>query len=178
MRKFNKCFIKLLMVYLIIITLSIICKSNKSYRDIIYNNIFGSSINFSYARNFYNKYLGGVLNIKDFNNTKSVFNDKLKYYELTKYKDGVKLKVGYNYLVPVINSGIIVYIGNKDDYGNVIIIEDSNGVYNWYGNICNYNVKMYDNINSGDYIGEACDDYMYLVFTKGKQILDYKKFIN
>ena len=59
--------------------------------------------------------------VKD--NTKLVFNENLVYEDASVYKDGVKLKVDSNYLVPIIESGIVVFIGEKDDYGKTVIIE-------------------------------------------------------
>ena len=43
-----------------------------------------------------------------------MFNEKLKYKEESLYKDGVKLTVNTNYLVPVMKSGIVVFMGEKE----------------------------------------------------------------
>ena len=67
------------------------------------------------------------------------------YKDASIYKKGVKLNVDDNYLVPIIESGIVVFIGNKDDYGKTVIIEQVDGVNVWYGNIDNINVSFSDN---------------------------------
>ena len=44
-----------------------------------------------------------------------VFNEKLTYEKANVYKDGVELKVDSNYLVPNLESGIVVFMGDKED---------------------------------------------------------------
>lgn len=107
-----------------------------------------------------------------------VFNNKIKYDKLEDYKDGAKVFVSDNYLIPNINDGIVVYIGPKDKYENVIIVEDDQKIDTWYGNVCNSSLKLYDNITSNDYIGESCSNYIYLVYSKNNTFLDYNQSLN
>ena len=53
---------------------------------------------------------------------------------------GYKLTVSNNYLVPVIKSGVVVFIGTKKDYGNVVTIEAEDNTTITYGNIKNTKV--------------------------------------
>ena len=169
---------KFLLCTLIFLILAILSKSNINTREKIKDSLYKTNINFSYFKSLYNKYLGGVSIIKEKkSNTESVFNEKITYTNITDYEDGAKLEVSNNYLVPSIYKGIVVYIGNVDKYNNVIIIENSDGIDTWYGNICNSKLKLYDNIEKGDFIGESCDNNIFLVFKKGNQVLDYKKYL-
>ena len=61
----------------------------------------------------------------------------------------------------------------KEKYGNVIIVEGKSGVNIWYGNLINYNVKLYDTVRVGGYLGEVNDNCLYLVYSKGNSYLDY-----
>ena len=176
MKKIDIFIIKVLSMVIVFLLLAIMCKKDVSYRDNIYNNIYNESINFSYFKNVYNKYLGGVFPSYKINDTVKTFNEKIRYSNSTNYYDGVKLMVDDNYLVPLIKDGIVVYIGNKDNYDNVIIIEDDDGVDTWYGNICNVSVNMYDNLEAGNYIGESCGNYIYLVYSKENIFLDYRDY--
>lgn len=170
---------KLLICTIIFLILGIISKTNINYKEKIKEVLYETNINFSYFKNIYNKYLGGVSVVKEKNNnTESVFNEKLNYTNITSYEEGAKLEVSNNYIVPNIYKGIVVFIGNIDKYNNVIIVEDSDGIDTWYGNICNTKLKIYDNIDKSTTIGESCDKSIYLVFKKGNQILDYKKYIS
>lgn len=165
------------MVIIIFLLLAILCKGNFLYKEYIYNNIYKTNISFSYFKNIYNKYLGGVLPKYNINNVESVFDEKISYSDSSSYENGVKLLVNSNYLVPVLKDGIVVYVGEKEKYGNVIMVEDKNGIDIWYGNICNSSVKLYDNLKTGSYVGEACNDYIYLVYSKGENYLDYNDYL-
>ena len=109
-------------------------------------------------------------------NTEKVFNECLKYNNSSLYLDGVKLEVDDNYLVPSLSEGMVVFIGEKDGYGKTIIIEDLDGIYNWYGNIESSSLKLYDYVEKGSLVGEV-NKYLYLVFSKGDKYLNYEKYI-
>ena len=174
-----RCFIfRVLCIIILFLSLAILCKKDILYKDYIYDHIYNKNINFSYFKNIYNKYLGGVFPDYNLNNTIGVFNEKLRYSSALDYYDGVKLSVDSNYLVPLPKEGIVVYIGEKDNYGNVILVEDNEGIDTWYGNICNVSVNLYDNLSAGSYLGQSCDDYIYLVYSKGNIFLDYKDYFN
>lgn len=166
------------MCILIFLSLSIISKGSVYYKNIIKKYLYEETLEFSSIKNFYNKYLGGIFPLDNVTNkTNQVFSEEITYKDITSYKDGAMLGVTTSYLIPAINGGIVVYIGEKEDYGNTIIIEDSNNIDIWYGNICNSTVKLYDEIEKGSYLGEACDDKIYLVYTKKNKVLDYKDYL-
>ena len=169
---------KFLLCTIIFLSIAIISKSNINYKEKIYNYIYKTNINFSTFKKIYNKYLGGVSSLKE-SNTKelSVFDEKLKYKSVYPYEQGAKLEVDEKYLVPSIDKGIVTHIGKKDKYNNVIIIENEQGISTWYGNICNTNLKLYDNVSKNNNIGESCNNYIYIVFTKDKKYLDYKNYL-
>ena len=127
--------------------------------------------------NKYQKYFGNILSLdKMIPETTSVFNEKLSYTNQKKYKNGVELTVTSNYMVPILESGIVLYIGEKENYGQTIIIEQIDGVEVYYSNI-NSNVKLYDYIEKGNLLGEAKSNKIYLTFQKDGKYLDYKKYI-
>ena len=109
------------------------------------------------------------------NKTKTVFSEKLKYSSKKKYLDGVELTVDNNYLVPSINSGMVIFKGEKDGYGSVIVIEGIDGIKTLYGNI-NSNLKMYDYVDKGQNLGEASGK-LYLTFKREDTILNYEDYI-
>ena len=110
--------------------------------------------------------------------TVSVFNEKLQYSSVSDYENGAILEVDKNYLIPNMEKGIVVYIGEKDKYGNVVMVENESGVDIWYGNVCNAMVSLYDNLDSGSYLGESCDDFIYLVYSKKNDYLDYHDYLS
>ena len=150
-------------------------KASSSFKNIFYKYVYDTNFSFTKVSSLYNKYFGNVLSLPTYND-KTVFNDKINYSNKEKYYDGVKLSVDKNYLVNVQESGIVVFIGNKDNYGNVIIVEQVNGIDMWYGNISNTSVKLYDYVKKGDILGEV-NDYLYLVYKKNGNILNYEDYI-
>lgn len=169
--------IRTLLVVIILLSIAIAYKTNDNLKEKIYNVIYTENISFTKIKKLYNKYLGGVLPLKEESNTKTVFNEKLNYQSTSIYYDGVKLEVEENYLVPAIKEGMVVFIGEKENYGNVVIIEDLEGIYIWYGNITNTSLKLYDYIEEGTLIGEV-NNNLYMVFSKDDKYLNYEEYIN
>ena len=145
-------FTKVLILLILFLSLLIFTKNNPQNKLFLYEHVFNKNLSFGSINNFYHKYLGNVLPFKDllFEN-KPVFKEHLTYKEENIYKDGVVLTVESNYLVPVQESGIVVFIGEKEDYGQTVIIQQVNGIDLWYGNIQNINVKIYDYVEQGQF---------------------------
>lgn len=170
--------VKFLLCLLLFLVVGIICKRNTNFKNLVKEQVYEQHLSFSVVKNFYHRYLGGIFPIDVMSSdTSLVFNEKLIYSDLSIYEDGVKLQVGMNYLVPALKNGIVVYVGEKDKYQNVVMIEGDDGVDIWYGNLCNISVNLYDTVSSGTYLGEVCDEFLYLVFSKGNQFLDYKDYL-
>ena len=177
---FGKCvknfFVKTLIVLLLFVSLAICCKRSEFLKEKITDYLYSDDISFTKIKNIYYKYLGGILPIKKEVNTEKVFNEKLKYSSSSVYLDGVKLEVTSNYLVPSLREGMVVFIGNKEGYGNTVIIEDLDGIYNWYGNIDNTSLKLYDYVDKETLVGEV-NNTLYLVFSKGDKYLNYEEYL-
>ena len=168
--------IKLCLVTLITLVVLILVKQNNNIKNIIYDNVYDKNISFAYINGLYKKYFGTNKFIEEKINIKPVFNEKISYSKKEKYKDGLNLYVDNNYLVPNIDSGLVIFTGTKEGYGNVVIVEQIDGVDVWYGNLTNINVKLYDYIEKGSLIGN-CDNNLYLVFKNNGEILNYEEKI-
>lgn len=168
--------IRVVIVAILFLSMSIACKSSSVLKDKIYNYFYTDDISFTKIKKMYDKYLGGVIPLKTNLSTEKVFNEALKYNSSSIYYDGVKLSVSNNYLVPSIDEGMVVFIGNKENYGNTVIIENLDGVYIWYGNIVNSSLKLYDYVEKGSLIGEANKE-LYLVFSKEDKYLNYEEYL-
>lgn len=166
---------------LIIVTLlTLIClKQNDAWKKTFYKYVWENHLSFAKIGKMYEDKFGSAIPFKDFLNGKSetVFEEKLSYKETSKYKEGARLTVQTNYLVPALEKGMVVFVGEKENYGNCIIIEGTDGKETWYGNFQKTNVKVYDFIEKGSYLGETKDNFLYLVFKKDGVALDYTKYI-
>lgn len=176
---FFLCFLnRFLITSLITVITLIVLKKNPNFKQNFYKAVYEDNFNFAFINRIYDKYLGGTVPFSNlFNNeTAMVFNETLKYNDSTNYLDGVSLNVGTDYLVPVLDNGLVVFIGEKEGYGNTIIVQQTNGIDVWYSNIGNVNVKLYDYVSKGELIGD-CHENLYLVFKKDGNVLDYKEYI-
>ena len=166
-------------VIIIFLLMAIFSKKNSLYKDYIISNVYGNNLSFTKIQSLYKKYLGGIIPLEKINNdVKPVFKESLEYDNASLYYDGVKLSVIDNYLVPSLRDGMVTYIGEKENYGNVIIVTTEDDVNIWYGNMSKVAVKLYDYVSSGDYLGEIDKDYLYLIISKDNKYLDYKEFLN
>lgn len=167
---------KLGIVIVITLILLILIKANGNIKNFIYDEVYTKNFSFAFVNNLYKKYLGTNILFDNENKTEPVFNQTLEYSKKEKIEEGLKLQVSDNYLVPNIESGLVIFTGVKENYGNVVIVEQIDGVDAWYGNLSNINVKLYDYIEKGSLIGN-CDNTLYLIHKKDGEILDYENKI-
>ena len=159
----------LLVIILTLITLIAIKKDIK-FKELFYKYIYEDSINFAKINEYYEKIFGSYIPFEDTTNKVTpVFNEKLTYISSNKYLDGVKLTVENNYLV--------VYIGEKEGYGNTVIVQGIDGIDIWYGNVTNISISLYDYIDKKSLLGTTKDDVLYLVYKKDGEILNYEEYL-
>ena len=165
-------------IIVIFLVLAILSKSSKTYKDMIINNLYEKNISFTSIKRLYDKYLGGIVPLdKKITKELSVFSESLTYHDVSIYHDGAKLTVDNNYLVPATDEGMVIFIGEKENYNNVIIIENQEGIDTWYGNIDKIAVKLYDYIDKGTYLGTVKDNTLYLAYKKDGEFLNYKDYL-
>lgn len=169
---FTKIFVSVILMLIILILI----KSSNSFKNEFYKKVYGSNFSFSYFNNIYNKYIGNLNFVDTVKKAETVFNETLNYKSKEKYLDGVKLTVENNYLVPISESGIVVFIGNKEGYNNTVIIQRIDGIDEWYGNIENANVKLYDYVKKGELLGEV-NTNLYLIYKKDGNVLNYEEYL-
>lgn len=168
--------------FLCMVILTLMCliglRKSESFKDVFYENIYEKNFSFSYVKNLYQKYFGSTLPLEKLfgNSTKPVFSEQFTYSKKEKYLEGSKFIVDNQYLVPILESGMIVFIGEKEGYGNTIIVQQVDGVDIWYSNVTS-NVKLYDYIEKGDVLGEVNGNYLYMVIKKDGNVLDYEEYM-
>ncbi len=168
-----KWLVKVGIVIVVTLTLLIGIKANSKIKNFIYDEVYTRNISFAVINKLYHQFFGKNILFDDYHKTEPVFNETLVYNAKTKDDKGLKLEVTDNYLVPNLESGLVIFTGTKDGYGNVVIIEQVDGIDVWYGNLSNINVKLYDYIDKGALIG-TCDKTLYLVHKKDGELLDYE----
>ena len=175
--KFNGALIKFCITIILTIITLIVLRSSNSFKTSFYKNIYDNHISFASINELYQRYFGSPLPFSDWlSYTQPVFNEQLRYVNHEEHMDGVKLSVEMNYLVPAMESGIVIFVGEREGYGNTIIIQQANGIDVWYANFSEIAVKLYDYVTKGSLLGEV-DSNLYLVFIKDGEVLDYREHI-
>lgn len=169
---------KMLLSILLFLIGMILVKSDVGNLKFIEVKIYEENLPFQKIKGFYEKYFGRVLSgEKNLKKMEDVFHETITYSLKEEYQEGVKLKVEESYLVPNLENGIIIYIGEKEGIGNTIIIEQEDGVDVYYGNVVLSNKKLYDYIEKGEIIGQVKTDFLYLAFQKRGEYLDYQDYL-
>lgn len=140
--KYLKGLISRILITIIFVLGSIIYTNINSDNKKLYKKyVLENSLSFTKINNLYNDLFGEIDFIKkNKDNSKPVFNN-ISYANIENYKNGVKLNVSPNETISVITSGIVVYIGEKEELGNTIIIQGNDGVDIWYSNLTDTNIK-------------------------------------
>ena len=168
---------KTLMAIFLGLVFLIVMEYSPKFKSFMQDDVLDKNFSFGFLGKLYDKYFGEVLP-KTSDNVVKVFNEKIEYSNKEKYLNGYKLTVTDNYLVPVIKSGVVVFIGEKEDYGNVVTIEGEDGTTITYGNIKNTDIKLYSYLQKGEFLGEAISNYIYLIIQKNGEYLDIETYLS
>lgn len=176
--KYLKGLISRTLITIIFVLGSIIYTNINSDNKKLYKKyVLENSLSFTKINNLYNDLFGEIDFLKKPNdNSTPVFNN-ISYSSIENYKNGVKLNVSTNETISVITSGIVVYIGEKDELGNTIIIQGNDGVDIWYSNITDTDIKVYDYIEKGTILGTSNSNELYLTILKEGKYLNYEEYI-
>ncbi len=170
----NKLIVRLLISVIIFFGIIIVRNVNKPFKNYLENVVLEENLAFTSIKNVYNRYFGNILPFeKILKDEQPVFNEKLQYSSIENYKDGFALTVGENYAIPVISSGVVVFIGEKEGLGNTVIIQGSDEIDYWYSNVDNLSYTLYDYVNAGSLLATSKTDKIYLTFKKGSEYLDF-----
>lgn len=169
---------RVLITVIIFLVGMILVKSDNKIKNSILENVYNKNFEFTKLKDIYQKYFGNILSIDQLAvKEQAVFREKLSYKKAYTYLDGVKLTVDENYMVPILESGIVIFIGEKEGYGNTVVVEQVDGVDVYYSNISTDGIQLYDYVEKGSLLGEAKNKKLYLVFQKDGKFLNYQDYI-
>lgn len=176
--KYAKNLISRVLITVIFVLGSIIFTNISEDNKALYQKyVLEDSLEFTKINELYQSVFGDVDITKQDNNTDSevVFGD-VSYTNIEPFKNGVKLTVGMNEAINVITSGIVVFIGEKDDLGNTVIIQGNDGVDIWYSNITDTDISVYDYIEAGSILGSSNSEDIYLTINKDGEFINYEEY--
>ena len=172
----NNLISRLLISVILFLTIISITNFKSDYRKLFKKIALDRNLSFNKITNTYNKYFGKIIPLKE-ETEEMVFDEKITYKDIKEENNVYTLKVNKNYLVPVINSGLVVFIGEKDNLGNTVIIQGIDNIDYWYSNVTNLNVKLYDYVSKGSMLGNAIDNNIKLTFIKDGKNLKYEEVV-
>lgn len=169
---------KLLLSIIFLLVSIILINKNNNVKEFYQKNIYTNSWSFTKFNSLYNKYFGSLVKDYQVPDTSSVFNETLSYSHIEDYLNGSILSVSSNYMVPVIESGIIVYLGDKDALKNTCIVQGVDGVDIWYSNIDISKLTLMDYVNKGEFLSTTLSDKLYLTLERGNEYIKYEDYQN
>ena len=111
LKKSVKSFITRALITVIIFLVGmILIKKDNNIKNTILENVYDKNFEFTKIKDVYQKYFGNILSIDQLAvKEQAVFQETLSYKNAHTYLDGVKLTVDENYMVPVLESGIVIF---------------------------------------------------------------------
>lgn len=91
---------------------------------------------------------------------------------------GITVEAAMNAEVKAIDSGLVIFVGNKTSIGKTVVIQHKDGKESWYGNLENVDVKQYDNVKKDQKLGTVTDEHgkekgtFYFAIKNGKTFVD------
>lgn len=161
----------LLSAILLLISLIYMNFSDKN-KELLTKNLYEKNFNFSEVAKFYDAFISHSKKEEEI-----LVNNEGVTKPVEKVGNSYKLDVKESYNATLLNGGIIVYIGEKEDLGNTVIVQGNDGVDIWYSNIIVTEYGLYDYVSKGDIIGISNDDYIYLTFCKNGNYLEYDSYV-
>ena len=177
--KYVKGLISRVLIAIIFVLGSIIFTNISDDNKALYQKyVLEDSFEFTKIKELYQSVFGSVDMTKQdkSDDTEVVFGD-IQYTNMESYQNGVKLTVGMNEAVNVITSGIVVFIGEKDNLGNTIIIQGNDGVDIWYSNITDTDMAVYDYVEAGSIMGTSNGEDIYITISKDGQFMSYEEYM-
>ena len=175
--KYAKNLISRVLITVIFVLGSIIFTNVSDDNKALYQKyVLEDSLEFTKINELYQSIFGDVdITKKDNPDSEVVFGD-VTYTNIEPFKNGVKLTVDINEAISVITSGIVVFIGEKEDLGNTIIIQGNDGVDIWYSNITENDIKVYDYVEAGSILGSSNSENIYITINKDGEFINYEEY--
>lgn len=174
-KKISKLFSKILISIIFVLLSVIYIKMNPDNIEVFKKYLFEDNLAFTKINHWYNQLFGNILPTvsepKD-----DVVSNMNSFGNRTNYLDGYKVNVDASMPISAISGGILVFMGEKEGYGNTLIIQGADGVDIWYGNIVDTNLKLYDYVDANTILGNSLDKYYYVVFKKDGESIKYEEY--
>lgn len=178
-RKLILSFLNKVLICVVLFLVGLIVSRNMTYKDYLYKYVYSYNLSFAEIENLYKKYFGNVIpEVGKKQQTAEVFSDTFAYESLEEIEGGVQFKVSKESPISALESGLVIFHGEKEGYGSTLIIEQVDGVEAWYIGIGNIDLEIYDYVSKGSVLGSATDGIVSFYFKKKGETVDYKNYVS
>ncbi len=169
-------FTRTLISVILVLLCAIFITSSDANLLLFKNYCFNETLAFTKINNLYTKYFGKIIPDK-VNPSLPVFENGKNYTSIEPNGNSYLLTLNsntYNFL----ESGVVVFLGEKENLGKTMIVQGIDGVDIWYSNLINYNVSMYDYVEKNTIVGEFLENKAVLTFMENGEYTNYEKYIH
>ncbi len=160
---------KLLLSIIILLVVMIFSSFRINYKDDALKFLLEDNLKFYKMNEIYRKYVGDE-NKK--NEETIAVNSTSNLLYLDEIDGSYKIQVENGEPINFYKSGIIVFVGNKDDLGDTVIVQGNDGVDIWYSNVTLDGYSLYDYVKAGDILGRSVDcDMIVTIMKDGKKVI-------
>ncbi len=171
---------RILICIILVIAIAIYIKIDDDNASLVDKYLFHDNLKFTAINKWYQDKFGNVLpnvSSKDQEKDALVFSSNLLKNNYVTYKDGVQIDYQKGSPISLLYGGIVIFLGEKEDYGNVLVVQGNDGIDYTYGGLTNISINLYDYVEKDTIIGEASNDYIYLILEKNGQHLSYDEYL-
>lgn len=162
---------KLLLSIIVVLVCLIACNFSNELRDSFKKEVLEDNMKFNEFNKLYKKFMSGT------GESQVVSNNVVDTDSMEEVDGRYKFNYGIDYQVEVLKPGIIVYVGDKDDLGNTVIVQGNDGVDIWYSNVILKEYSLYDYVSCGDILGISNDIYVTVSIYEDGELLKYEEYI-
>lgn len=173
--KAHKYITKVLLSIIILFSCLIICDLSAPGKAFIKKHVFEETFDFMEFKNIYN-FLAGKKEEKQ-DESKYALKSFINYKSKEKYLNGEKYFTNAGEVLCALESGIVIFTGEKESLGPTIIIQGSNGFDFWYSGVEDINPKLYDFIKKDDIVGVLKEEFI-LQIVKDDKYYTYEEYLN
>ncbi len=174
--KYIKGLISRFLISVILVMVSVIYINGSSKNRELYKKyIMENSLEFTKIDNWYQS-LFGKIDLLNKSSDTPVFKDNIKYSNIEYSDNHTKMTVGEGSSIKTITSGIVVFIGNKENLGNTVIVQGKDGVDIWYSNLTDTDISVYDYVEAGSILGISNSNEIYLTISKDGKFISYEEY--
>lgn len=163
---------------IILVLIAVIAiKVNNNYKDIINKYLFTDNFSFNKVNKYLGNNLGTIVPVVKTSDTLVFSSKELKNKEYEIINDYALIKLDKNTPISSLCGGIVVFMGEKDNLGNTIIIQGNDGYDIWYSNITNSNISLYDYLEKDTLLGESNGESINIKIVKDGKSISYAEYI-